>query len=57
MVLICRRRRPFSHSFLSPTSERTDKVDGVSDALLPLASDLHARVVVVDDQESGSRQL
>ena len=39
------------------TSQRTDKIDGVPNALLPLARDLHARRAVVDDQERGSRQL
>ena len=42
---------------LRPTSEWADEIDGVADAFLPLAGDLHAGVVVVDDQERGSRQL
>lgn len=42
---------------LASASERTDEVDGVSDALLPLAGNLHRSVVVVDDNEGGRCQL
>ena len=38
-------------------AERADEVDRVADALLPLASDLHAGVAVSHDQEGGGRQL
>ena len=37
--------------------ERADEVDGVADALLPLAGDVHARVAVGHDQERRGRQL
>ena len=40
-----------------PAPEGTDQVDGVADAPLPLAGNVHALLVVVDDQEGGRRQL
>lgn len=44
---------PASHA----TVEGIDKIDGVADAPLPLAGDLHAGVTVVNDEESSRRQL
>ena len=44
-------------SAAAAASEGTDEVDGVTDALLPLASNLHTLLVVVNDQEGGRSQL
>lgn len=48
---------PVISSPLACALEWADKVDGVSNAFLPFTGDFHARVVVVDDEESRGGQF